>query len=153
MLSLMLPWMSRIKNCTNRQCRGHTCIYPLEESILGMFGLPFPAVARVKLLRQELHFLLQHLLHRPIRDALRIHQHGFPHVIGMPVCPVTALSRQCLVVVRHRLLELCVLVALRLASVCVISATALTQTHGNGSNSFKNILQVNGHLLVVIDIS
>ena len=137
--------MYEIKKCTKIQHRGHTCIYPLEESILGMSGLPFPAVAGVKVLREELHFLLQHLLHRPVRDALRIHQHGFLQVIGPPVRPITALSTSSLVVVRHRLRDLCVRVALRLASVCVIPGSALAQTHGNGSDSFKNIRHGSAH--------
>ena len=46
---------------------------PLKEAILGMLGLPFLAMAWVKVLRQELRFLLQHLLHRPVQNALRIH--------------------------------------------------------------------------------
>ena len=92
--------------------RTHTCIYALEKSILGMLGLPFPAVARVEVLRQELHFLLQHLLHRPIRNALRIHQHGLPHLLGVQVGLVAALPGQRLVLVRERRRYLCIIVAI-----------------------------------------
>jgi hypothetical protein len=97
-----------------------------------MLGLSFPAVARVQVFRQKLHFLLQNLLHCPVWNALGIHQHGLPHVLGVGVCFVATLSTQRLILVRVRLRVLRRLVAIRLARVGVIAAAATTPTHAHG---------------------
>ena len=81
------------------QWRGHTCIYPLEEAILCMLGSPFPTVSGVKVLREELHFLLQHL-HRLVWNALRNYQHMFPHVLAVNVGLVAALLRHGVILFR-----------------------------------------------------
>ena len=79
--------------------------------------LPFPAVAVFKVLRQELHFVLQHLLHSAVGDALGIHQHGFPHVFDVSVCLDAALPRQRVILVCERM-QILFVVAIRLACVC-----------------------------------
>ena len=93
-----------------------------------MLGLPFPVVTGVKVLRQELHFLLQDLLLSAVGNALGIHQHGLPHVLRVRVCLDAALPRQSVVLVRERFQILFRVVAIRLARACVISAAAPTQT-------------------------
>ena len=111
-----------------RRNKCHTCIYPLEKSILGVLRLPFPAVARVKVLCQELHLLLQNLLHSAVRNALGIHQNGLPHGVGVHVSLHATRTVRSVVLVRVRFQVLCVAVAIRLARMCVIAAAAPTQT-------------------------
>lgn len=100
---------------TNMCKSGHTCIYSLEEPILGMLGLPLPAVPRVKVFGQQLHLLLQNLLHRPVWYAFGVHQHRLLQIRGVAVCLVAALSRQRRILVRVGNRVLRVLLALRVA--------------------------------------
>ena len=111
-----------------RRRRGHTCVYSLEEAILGMLGLAFPAVAGVKVLRQELDFLLQHLLHRAVGNAFGVHHHGLPHVLGLTVCLRAALPWPCIILGIERIQVFFVIVGIRFAGVCLIGTAAPTQT-------------------------
>ena len=116
-----------------RAVRVRTCIYALKEAVLGVLWLALPAVAGVEVLRQELHFLLQDLLHSAVRNALGIHQHGLPQGVGVQVWLRAALPRQCVVIVRGRFRVLFVVLAILLARMCVVAAADALQTSAKGS--------------------
>ena len=113
-----------------------------------MLGLPFPAEPRVKVFGQELHFLLQYLLHRPVWNAFGVHQDRLPHILGVVVCLVAALSRQRRILVRVGNRVLRAHVALRLARVCVIAHAARLRLSARESVTMESIACANNHIVM-----